>query len=140
MAADPDDRVIGFALAVRAYPGDWWRDKAAGSFGPDLAARWLPPGVLEVVHVAVDPNRHGRGIGRQLLTSLTSESGQGAVLSCDPAAIPAQRLYLFQGWQIITAELSYLPGMPPRWLMGLPGRSHAVTGRSAERSAPSCAP
>src|SRR5258708_1894270 len=69
VATDPHDRVTGFALAVHAYPGDWWRDKVAGAIGPDLAARWLPPGVLEVVHVAVDPDQHRRGIGRQLLTS-----------------------------------------------------------------------
>jgi ribosomal protein S18 acetylase RimI-like enzyme len=121
VATDPHDRVVGLALAVRAYPGDWWRDKVADAIGPDLSARWLPPGVLEVVHVAVDPSRHRRGIGRLLPTGLTGESGPAAVLSCDPAGLPAQRLYLSQGWEIISAELSYLPGMPPRWLMGLPG-------------------
>jgi ribosomal protein S18 acetylase RimI-like enzyme len=122
VATDPPGRIVGFALAVRAYPGDWWRDQVAGAIGPALAARWLPPGVLEIVHVAVHPARHRRGIGRQLLSSLTGASESAAVLSCDPSAIAAQQLYLSQGWQIITADLSYLPGMPLRWLMGLPGR------------------
>ena len=53
-ATNPGGRVTGFALAVRSYPGDWWRDQVAGVIGPELAACWLPPGVLEVVHVAVD--------------------------------------------------------------------------------------
>ncbi len=120
VAADRDGRVAGFALAVRAYPGDWWRDQVANAIGPDLTARWLPRGVLEVVHVAVDPAWHRRGIGRRLLTSLRCAPGPpAAVLSCDPAAIPAQRLYLSAGWQLISAHLSYLPGMSPRWLMGL---------------------
>jgi hypothetical protein len=46
-----------------------------------------------------------------------------------------------EGWQIITAGLSYLPGLPPpRWLMGLPGRPRGATGRSEGRSAPTGAP
>jgi len=122
VATDPPGRVAGFALALRAYPGDWWREKVAGAIGPELSARWLPPGVLEVVHVAVDPAVHRRGIGRRLLASLTGGSGSAAVLSCDPAAFAAQQLYLSHGWQVITSDLSYLPGMAPRWLMGLPAR------------------
>ncbi len=122
VATEEHGRVTGFALAVGAYPGDWWRDQVAAAIGPELSARWLPPGVLEVVHVAVDPALHRRGIGRQLLASLTGECAAAAVLSCDPAALPAQQLYLSHGWQVITSELSYLPGMPPRWLMGLRAR------------------
>lgn len=119
-ADGPDGPVTGFGLAVYAYPGDWWRDRVAGAIGPDLAARWLPAeGTLEVVHVAVDPARQRRGLGRRLLASLTAEARTSTgVLSCDPAAIPAQRLYLAHGWQLITASLSYQPGVAPRWLMG----------------------
>ncbi|MGO8956560.1 MAG: GNAT family N-acetyltransferase [Streptosporangiaceae bacterium] len=120
VATDLDSHVTGFALAVRAYPGDWWRDQVAGAIGPELSARWLPPGVLEVVHVAVDPALHRRGVGRRLLASLIHEPAPSAVLSCDHAAIAAQQLYLSQGWHVITSDLSYLPGMAPRWLMGLP--------------------
>ena len=122
VAVDLAGRIGGFALAVRAYPGDWWRDRVADAIGPELSARWLQPGVLEVVHLAVDPAVQRRGIGRDLLASLCDSfgaSGPGtAVLSCDPAAVAAQHLYLSLGWHVITAELSYLPGMPPRWLMG----------------------
>ncbi len=122
VAADARGWVAGFALGVRAYPGDWWRDQVAATIGPDLTARWLPPGVLEVVHVAVDPGHNRLGIGRRLLASLTGQPARAAVLSCDPSALAAQQLYLSEGWQLITAELSYLPGMAPRWLMGLAGR------------------
>jgi len=128
-----DGNVAGFALAVRAFPGDWWRDKVAAAIGPALTARWLPPGVLEVVHVAVHPAWQRQGIGRALLDSLTADSltaesltadrrtggALTAVLSCDSAAGPAQQLYLSSGWTLITGELSYLPGMPARWLMGI---------------------
>jgi GNAT superfamily N-acetyltransferase len=128
-------QVAGFALAVRAYPGDWWRDQVAGAIGPELTERWLPPGVLEVVHVAVDPPMQRHGIGRSLLASLAEGATAGrqragsanpgvAVLSCDAAAVAAQQLYLSQGWQLITAELTYLAGMPPRWLMGTDGTAN----------------
>jgi GNAT superfamily N-acetyltransferase len=119
VAISPTGQIAAFALGVRAYPGDWWRDRVAGAIGPELAARWLPPGVLEVVHVAVYPALHRRGIGRRLLASLRVTAGTDtAVLSCDPAAMPARLLYLSQGWQLVTPELSYQRGMQPRWLMG----------------------
>jgi ribosomal protein S18 acetylase RimI-like enzyme len=119
--AHQNGNVAAFALAVRAFPGDWWRDKVAAAVGPELAARWLPPGVLEVVHVAVDPAFQRQGLGRAMLAEVTRDPDQGArtaVLSCDRDAVPAQRLYLSEGWQLITRELSFLPGMAPRWLMG----------------------
>jgi GNAT superfamily N-acetyltransferase len=122
-------QVIGFALAVRAFPGDWWRDKVAGAIGAGLAGLWLPPGVLEVVHVAVDPARQRQGVGRALLASLVPEyAASGGVLSCDPAALPAQQLYLSAGWRLITDQLSYLPGMPARWLMGIEPRHEGGAG------------
>jgi hypothetical protein len=101
LTADQDGNVVAFALAVRAYPGDWWRDNVAKAIGPELAARWLPPGVLEGITQDLDP------------------AVRAASLSCDRNAIPAQRLYLAEGWQLITSELTFGPGMEPRWLMGL---------------------
>jgi ribosomal protein S18 acetylase RimI-like enzyme len=119
-AAASTAQIAGFALAVRAHPGDWWRDQVAGVIGTELAARWLPPGVLEVVHVAVDPACQRQGIGRRLLASVLTNPGTStAVLSCDASALPAQQLYLSQGWQLVTAELAFQPGMQPRWLMGI---------------------
>jgi ribosomal protein S18 acetylase RimI-like enzyme len=132
IAADHDGRIIGFGLAVSAYPGDWWRDRVADAVGPDLTARWLPAGVLEIVHVAVDPSVQRRGVGRSLLGSLTGDAvaagATAGVLSCDGAAVPAQQLYLSQGWQVITTELSYLPSMEPRWLMGADLANSGVPG------------
>lgn len=119
---DQDGNVPAFALAVRAYPGDWWRDQVAEAVGPDLAARWLPPGVLEVVHVAVDPAWQRQGLGRAVLAGITQDLDPAvstAILSCDPNAVPAQGLYLSEGWQLITDQLSFGPEMAPRWLMGL---------------------
>jgi GNAT superfamily N-acetyltransferase len=132
--ADQGGNVVAFALAVRAYPGDWWRDKVAEAMGPELAARWLQPGSLEVVHVAVDPARQRQGFGRAVLRQVLQDLdpvGRGgvgvvsrasrstAILSCDRKAVAAQRLYLSEGWQLITDQLSFSQEMDPRWLMGL---------------------
>jgi ribosomal protein S18 acetylase RimI-like enzyme len=121
VTADQDGNVVAFALAVRAYPGDWWRDKTASAIGPELASRWLPPGVLEVVHVAVDPASQRQGIGRAVLAAVVRNldpAVAAAILSCDRNAVPAQRLYLSGGWQLITDEMTFGPEMAPRWLMG----------------------
>jgi GNAT superfamily N-acetyltransferase len=120
--ADQEGNVVAFALAVRAFPGDWWRDKVAEAIGPELAARWLQPGSLEVVHVAVDPARQRKGFGRALLAAVTQDLDPAVstgILSCDRRAVAAQRLYLSEGWQLITDRLSFSQEMEPRWLMGL---------------------
>jgi len=121
VTADQDGNVVAFALAVRAYPGDWWRDNVAKAIGPELAARWLPPGVLEIVHVAVDPARQRQGLGRAVLAGVLRNLAPAvatAALSCDRDAMPAQRLYLSEGWQLVSSEMTFGPEMQPRWFMG----------------------
>jgi ribosomal protein S18 acetylase RimI-like enzyme len=120
VAAGPDGRVAGFALAVTAHPGDWWRDKVATAVGGEAAQRWLGPSCLEIVHVAVVPGEQRRGIGRQLMTALLAPPRPGTgVLSCHPDATAAQNFYLAQGWQVITAGFRLQPGQPGYWLMGI---------------------
>jgi GNAT superfamily N-acetyltransferase len=118
-ARDEDGRLTGLALAVLARPGDWWRDQAAAALPDADAARWLGDLCLEVVHVAVEPAVQHRGIGTLVHDALISgRPAPTGVLSCHPDAIPAQRLYLRQGWTLLTKE--FRTGGPDQlgyWLM-----------------------
>jgi GNAT superfamily N-acetyltransferase len=115
---DDEGRLTGLALAVLARPGDWWRDKAAAALALEDARRWLGDLCLEVVHVAVRPTLQHRGIGRRLHDALISgRPAPTGVLSCHPAAIPAQRLYLRRGWTLLTEEFRTAPDQPGYWLM-----------------------
>lgn len=119
-ARDPDGRMTGLALAVLAGPGDWWRDRAAATLPGPEAARWLGDLCLEVVHVAVAPAMQRRGIGKRLHGALISgRPAPTGVLSCHPDAGPAQRLYLGQGWTLLTDVFRTAGGQPGYWLMAL---------------------
>jgi hypothetical protein len=109
--------VDGVALAVLARPGDWWRDQAAGSLAPAEVSRWLGDLCLEVVHVAVAPAAQRQKLGLLLHDVLISgRPAPTAVLSCHPAAHPAQQLYLGRGWTLLTRDFR-AGGQLPYWLM-----------------------
>ncbi len=77
--------VIGLALSVHAYPGDWWRDRCAEALGAERSAQWLEPVIREVVHVAVSPLYQRQGVGRLLTEdSLADPEAASVVLSCSP--------------------------------------------------------
>lgn len=115
---DSGGQVQGFALAVTAHPGDWWRERAAAALDRAQAYRWLGNACLEVVHVAVHPDCQRRGYGRHLMRVLETGSGAGTgALSCHPQAIGAQQLYLSEGWQVLTRNFRTTPGQLGYWLM-----------------------
>lgn len=121
---DAAGQVAGFALAVTAHAGDWWRDRVAACLGPTRTARWLGDTCLEVVHVAVHPYQQRKGHGRALLQALQSSGDSGGaggigtgVLSCHPAAPAAQQLYLGEGWRVLTTEFRTSPDQPGYLLM-----------------------
>ncbi len=110
--------IQGFALAVIAHPGDWWRDHAAAALGDQGTRRWLGAECLEIVHVAVSPLVQRRGLGRQLMATLESQAeATTGVLSCHPQAAPARHLYLSMKWQILTKDFRTEPHQLGYWLM-----------------------
>jgi ribosomal protein S18 acetylase RimI-like enzyme len=113
-----EDRIVGLALTVLGVPGNWWRDQVASHLGPAATERWLADRCVEVVHVAVDPRQRRQGIGRALMTAVEQDAdAERGVLGCHPDALPAQRLYLGAGWELITTDFR-IAGGPPSWLLG----------------------
>lgn len=111
-----DGRVAGVCLAVLARPGDWWRDRVAAALPPDVAARWLGSACLEVVHVAVVPDGQRQGIGHLMHDVLIAgQPAPAGVLSCHPAAVPAQRFYRKRGWTPLSD--SFPAGALDFWIM-----------------------
>jgi ribosomal protein S18 acetylase RimI-like enzyme len=118
-ARQANGRVIAFALAVLAKPGDWWRDKVAAALPQALVGRW--PGELcqEVVHLAVAPAAQRIGAGRLVLDVLIAgKPAPSAVLSVHPDAVAAQRLYQSRGWEILTKDFRTEPSQLAYWVMG----------------------
>ena len=61
VSSDDAEHVDGFALAVTAYPGDWWRDQAAACLGTTKTARWL--GQAHAGRSSTSPSIHTSSAG-----------------------------------------------------------------------------
>lgn len=118
VARDTRGQTQGFALAVTAHPGDWWRDHAAAALNDVQRCRWFGEACLEVVHVAVHPDAWRRGYARALMATVESHTTVSTgVLSCHPQATGAQQFYLTEAWQVLTEEFRLQPGQLGYWLM-----------------------
>ena len=73
--AGSSDQVVAFAYGFRGAPGQWWHDVVrtgiTAKSGPSAATAWLDD-VMEIAEVHVHPGYQARGIGRDMLLSLTA--------------------------------------------------------------------
>ena len=108
LATSSDETGIsGLALAVVAHPGDWYREQLAGQLTAAEAERWLGERCLEVVHLAVQPASEGHGIGSRLLDAVVADAtAPTGILTVDPRADRARRLYERHGWQVVRDEIT----------------------------------
>jgi GNAT superfamily N-acetyltransferase len=103
-----DETAVGLGLAAVAHPGDWWRDRVAESLGRDDGAEWLGDACLEVVHLAVRPRLHGRGIGGTMHDALLDGApARAAILTVHPEAAAARRLYARKGWIVLREAVTF---------------------------------
>ncbi len=121
------DRAVGFAYGFRGAPGQWWHDVVKAGIrakaGPDAAAAWLDD-VMEIAEVHVHPDYQARGIGREMLLSLTA--------STRDAPTRARRLYQSLGFAELLTQFEFPGGGPLYTVMGavLPLRPRQLGGPS----------
>ena len=120
---------MAFSYGFRGLPGQWWHDVVlaglSAEYGLSAARQWLDD-VLEVAEVHVHPDFQARGIGRQMVLTLTADRPERtAVLSTRDADTPARRLYRSLGFGDLLAAFVFPGGGPPYAVMGaalpLPG-------------------
>ena len=96
---------------------------------------WLDD-VLEIAEVHVHPDYQARGIGRQMLLTLTAErSERTAVLSTKDAETRARRLYRSLGFGDLLTDFLFPGGGPAYAVMGaaLPlTAARSAAGQDAE--------
>ncbi len=113
------DALVGIAYGYVGEPGQWWHDQVAASLTPEQVRDWLL-NAFEVCELHVRPELQGRGLGRDLLDTLLSDSAATtAVLTTPDHETRARRFYRAGGWQELVCGLRF-PGDP---------RSFAVLGK-----------
>ena len=122
VTAGPAGRVVAFSYGFRGLPGQWWHDVVRAGIsarsGLRVARYWLDD-VLEIAEVHVHPEYQARGIGRQMLVTLTAgRSERTAVLSTRDAPTPARRLYRSLGFADLLTDFLFPGGGPPYAVMG----------------------
>jgi len=122
VTAATSGRVVAFTYGFRGLPGQWWHDVVlaglAAEYGLSAARNWLD-NVLEVAEVHVHPHYQARGIGRQMVLTLTAgRPERTALLSTRDAPTPARRLYRSLGFADLLTDFLFPGGGPPYAVMG----------------------
>lgn len=119
---DGDGDPVAFSYGFHGEPGQWWHDMVnyalAAAAGADQAARWLSDS-FEVAELHVLPAYQGRGIGRNLLLTLTADrSERNAVLSTHDSDSAARHLYHSVGFVDLLTSFRFSGGDPLYAVMG----------------------
>ena len=118
----PSPQAVAFSYGFRGTPGQWWHDLVragvTAASGDAVATRWLA-NPLEIAEVHVRPEYQRRGIGRELLLTLTAgRDERTTVLSTQDDNSPARRLYHSMGFTDLLTGFSFPGGGPPYAVMG----------------------
>lgn len=119
-AMAPSGRLVGFVYGLPNERGHWWSTvvepylRAAGTDG------WLDDAfVITELHVL--PEFQNRGVGRQLITTVTDAVDQPrSILSAIDTDSPARGLYRALGYQDLARQVLFPSAPKPYAVMGAP--------------------
>ena len=116
--------LIGFAYGYVSGQGQYFHDAVQKTLRKRFLSHWLTD-CFELVVVAVTPEYQSKGIGGRLHDEImVGLQCTRAILSTQPDAVPAMRMYLRRGWKILVEEFEFPGDKQPYLLMGwqLPGK------------------
>jgi broad specificity phosphatase PhoE/GNAT superfamily N-acetyltransferase len=95
------EELVGFAYGYTGARGQWWSDQVAEHAPPPVVDAWVG-GHFELVELAVDPRRQGRGFASALHDALLLDlPHERALLTTYHDDRPAPRLYRRLGWSLL---------------------------------------
>ncbi|MEV7281941.1 GNAT family N-acetyltransferase [Streptomyces sp. NPDC093111] len=119
-ATTPDGRLVGFVYGMPNDRAHWWSTivepylRATGSQG------WLDDSFV-ITELHVHPAFQGRGIGRELITTLTDGSElPRSILSAIDTDSPARGLYASLGYVDLARQVHFPSAPRPYAVMGAP--------------------
>jgi ribosomal protein S18 acetylase RimI-like enzyme len=116
LAALDDGEVAGFCYGFHGAPGQWWHDRVNAALGDRHG--WLTNS-FELAEFHVLPEYQGRGIGSDLLTTLTFDLSEiTVVLSTRDTESVARRMYRKLGFTDLLTGYLFDGTEPPYAIMG----------------------
>ncbi|WP_328536370.1 GNAT family N-acetyltransferase [Streptomyces sp. NBC_00344] len=119
-ATTADGRLTGFVYGMPNSRGHWWSTVVEPYLRSTDTAEWLDDSFV-ITELHVHPDYQGRGIGRELITTLTDSAEQPrSILSAIDTESPARGLYRALGYTDLARRVHFPSAGQPYAVMGAP--------------------
>ncbi|WMX44789.1 GNAT family N-acetyltransferase [Streptomyces roseicoloratus] len=119
-ATTPDGRLAGFVYGMPNDRSHWWSTVVEPYLRAEGNAEWLD-GSFVITELHVHPDFQGRGVGRELITTITDGSElPRSILSAIDTESPARGLYRSLGYTDLARRVHFPSAPRPYAVMGAP--------------------
>ncbi|MEV3993453.1 GNAT family N-acetyltransferase [Streptomyces sp. NPDC049837] len=119
-ATTPSGRLVGFVYGMPNDRTHWWSTVVQPYLVREGNDSWLDDSFV-ITELHVHPGFQGRGIGRELITTITDAADQPrSILSAIDVENPARFLYRALGYQDLARQVHFPSAAKPYAVMGAP--------------------
>ncbi|MCP9944409.1 GNAT family N-acetyltransferase [Streptomyces somaliensis] len=119
-ATTPDGRLVGFVYGMPNDRAHWWSTVVQPYLVREGNEEWLDDSFV-VTELHVHPAHQARGIGTELITTITGTAREPrSILSAIDVESPARRLYRSLGYTDLARRVHFPSATRPYVVMGAP--------------------
>ncbi|KQX47690.1 MULTISPECIES: GNAT family N-acetyltransferase [unclassified Streptomyces] len=119
-ATTPDGTLVGFVYGMPNDRTHWWSTVVEGYLRINGTADWLDDSFV-ITELHVHPAHQGRGVGRELITTITDGAAEPrSILSAIDTDSPARGLYRSLGYTDLARQVHFPSAARPYAVMGAP--------------------
>ncbi|MEU7569434.1 GNAT family N-acetyltransferase [Streptomyces fradiae] len=119
-ATAPDGRLVGFVYGMPNDRAHWWSTVVQPYLVREGNEDWLDDSFV-ITELHVHPSHQGRGIGTELITTITGTAEERrSILSAIDTESPARRLYRSLGYVDLARRVHFPSAARPYAVMGAP--------------------
>ncbi|MET9427675.1 GNAT family N-acetyltransferase [Streptomyces sp. NPDC003036] len=119
-ATTPGGRLVGFVYGMPNDRAHWWSTVVQPYLVREGNESWLDDSFV-ITELHVHPAYQGRGLGRQLITTITDAAAQPrSILSAIDVESPARMLYRSLGYRDLARRVHFPSAARPYAVMGAP--------------------
>ncbi|MEU7292917.1 GNAT family N-acetyltransferase [Streptomyces exfoliatus] len=119
-ATTPDGALVGFVYGMPNDRTHWWSTVVEPYLRATGTADWLDDSFV-ITELHVHPGHQGRGLGRELITTITDTAAEPrSILSAIDTESPARGLYRSLGYTDLARQVHFPSAARPYAVMGAP--------------------